>query len=67
MPQADERTETEARIEQALARIEAAAARCAYSAARLERRHALLRDRVEAAVAALDTLIAADPDSGDED
>ena len=46
------------RIEQALARIEAAASARAYVGARLARRHALLRERMEEAVAALDALIA---------
>ncbi|MHA6720800.1 hypothetical protein ACX40Y_15300 [Sphingomonas sp. RS6] len=64
MPETDDDTGTEARIEQALARIEAATAACAYSAARLERRHALLRERVEAAITALDTLIDEEPDAG---
>lgn len=45
------------RIEQALARIEAAASVRAYASARLARRHALLRQRMEEAVAAIDVLI----------
>ncbi|WP_213980051.1 hypothetical protein [Sphingomonas sp. dw_22] len=48
------------RIEQALARIEAAATARAYANARLARRHALLRERMEEAVAAIDALIAAE-------
>lgn len=48
------------RIEQALARIEAAANARAYSGARLARRHALLRQSMEEAVAALDALIASE-------
>lgn len=46
------------RIEQALARIEAAATARAYASARLARRHAVLRERMEEAVAAIDALIA---------
>jgi len=46
------------RIETALARIEAAAIARAYATERLARRHALLRERIEDAVASLDTLIA---------
>ena len=54
------------RIEQALARIEAAASARAYSGARLARRHALLRQRMEEAVAAIDALIASEAaDAGD--
>lgn len=45
------------RIERALARIEAASARRAFEADALERRHSALRERVEEAIAALDTLI----------
>ncbi len=48
------------RIERALARIEAAAAERAYATERLARRHAVLRDRVQDALAALDHLIAED-------
>lgn len=48
------------RIERALARIEAAAAERAYATERLARRHAVLRDRVQDALAALDQLIAED-------
>jgi hypothetical protein len=48
------------RIEQALARIEAAAIARAYAGARLARRHALLRERMEEAVAAIDAMIAAE-------
>ncbi len=47
-----------ARIEKALARIEAAAAARSYNAERLARRHTVLREKVEAAVASLDALIA---------
>lgn len=46
------------RIEKALARIEAAAAARAYSVERLSRRHAVLREKIEDAVASLDALIA---------
>jgi len=46
------------RIERALARIEAAAASRAYNVERLTRRHALLRERIEDAVASIDALIA---------
>ena len=46
------------RIERALARIETAAAARAYATERLSRRHALLRQRIEEAVDALDTLMA---------
>jgi hypothetical protein len=46
------------RIERALARIEAAAARRAFDAERLEHRHAVLRGKVEQAIAALDAVIA---------
>jgi len=46
------------RIEQALARIEAAASKRAYATERLARRHAVLRQRIEEAVASLDALIA---------
>jgi hypothetical protein len=45
------------RIERALARIEAAARRRAFDADALERRHAALREKVEDAIAALDSLI----------
>ncbi len=45
------------RIERALTRIEAAAARRAFDAERLEHRHAVLRSKVEQAIAALDALI----------
>lgn len=45
------------RIERALTRIEAAAARRAFDAERLEHRHAVLRGKVEQAIAALDALI----------
>jgi hypothetical protein len=55
------------RIERALARIETAAARRAFDAERLERRHAAMRGRVEAAIAALDTLIAQESDAEGED
>jgi len=47
-----------ARIEEALARIEAAAASRAYGAEQLARRHFLLREKIESAVASLDALIA---------
>ena len=46
------------RIENAIKRIEAAAAARAYAAERLSRRHAALREKIESAVASLDTLIA---------
>lgn len=46
------------RIEQALNRIEAAGRARAYASERLARRHAILRQRIEEAVASLDTLIA---------
>ena len=46
------------RIEAALARIEAAATARAYATERLSHRHTVLRERIEAAVASLDTLIA---------
>lgn len=49
--------EPSARIEAALARIEAAAAARAYATERLTHRHAALRDKIQDAVAALDTLI----------
>jgi SLT domain-containing protein len=55
----------EDRIEQALARIEKAAAARAYAAERLGRRHAVLRERIEAAIESLDGLIARE--SGGED
>ena len=45
------------RIERALARIEAAAARRAFDADALTRRHTALREKVEGAIAALDSLI----------
>ena len=45
------------RIERALTRIEAAAARRAFDADRREHRHAVLRGKVEQAIAALDALI----------
>lgn len=45
------------RIERALARIEAAAGKRAFDAEVLERRHAALRQKVEDAIAALDSLI----------
>ena len=51
-----------ARIERALARIEAAAAMQATSYADLARRHATLREHVGAALASLDSLIAAEGD-----
>jgi hypothetical protein len=54
------------RIEQALARIEAAATARAYSGARLARRHALLRQRMEEAVAAIDALVASQADTEEE-
>jgi hypothetical protein len=54
------------RIEQALARIEAAAIARAYSGARLARRHALLRQRMEEAVAAIDALIASEAATEEE-
>ena len=46
------------RIEAALARIEAAAAARAYATERLTHRHAALREKIQDAVASLDTLIA---------
>ena len=46
------------RIDRALARIEAAARSRAADHARLQRRHAVLRDRVGEAIAALDQHIA---------
>ena len=46
------------RIEAALARIEAAAAARAYATERLTHRHAALREKIQDAVSALDTLIA---------
>ena len=46
------------RIEAALARIEAAATARAYATERLAHRHAVLREKIEAAVESLDTLIA---------
>ena len=45
------------RIDRALARIETAAARRAFDADALARRHAILRERVEDAIEALDALI----------
>lgn len=45
------------RIERALARIEAAAARRAFDADALARRHTALREKVEDAIQALDSLI----------
>lgn len=48
----------EVRIEQALLRIEAASQARAFASERLARRHARLRDRIQDAVASLDTLIA---------
>ncbi len=45
------------RIERALARIEAAAAKRAFDADALQRRHTKLRERVEDAIDALDSLI----------
>jgi transposase len=45
------------RIERALTRIESAARRRAFDAEALERRHAALREKVEGAIAALDSLI----------
>ena len=47
------------RIEAALARIEAAAAARAYDNERLTHRHTALREKIQDAVSALDTLIAA--------
>jgi hypothetical protein len=55
------------RIEQALARIEAAATARAYAGARLARRHALLRQRMEEAVTAIDQLIAAEAAAVEEE
>ncbi|MET0308110.1 MAG: hypothetical protein ABW023_05330 [Sphingomonas sp.] len=55
------------RIEQALARIEAAATARAYTSARLARRHAVLRERMEEAVAAIDALIASEADDAAEE
>lgn len=52
------------RIESALARIEAAATARAYATERLAHRHAVLRARIEDAVASLDVLIAR---AGEED
>ena len=46
------------RIEAALARIEAAAAARAYATERLTHRHEALREKIQDAVASLDTLIA---------
>jgi hypothetical protein len=46
------------RIEAALARIEAAATARAYATERLAHRHAVLREKIEAAIESLDTLIA---------
>ena len=46
------------RIEQAVKRIEAAAQARAYAADRIARKHAALRERIEAAVASLDVVIA---------
>ncbi|MGK6319965.1 hypothetical protein [Sphingomonas sp. DT-204] len=46
------------RIEDALARIETAAARLRTGTPGLERRHERLRERVQAAIAALDEIIA---------
>ncbi|WP_343519805.1 hypothetical protein [Sphingomonas sp.] len=45
------------RIERAIARIEAAARKRAFEADRLEHRHAMLREKVEDAIEALDALI----------
>jgi hypothetical protein len=45
------------RIEKALARIEAAARARAYAGERLAERHAVLRSRMEEAIAAIDLLI----------
>lgn len=50
------------RIERALARIEAAATRRAFDADALARRHAALREKVEDAIDALDSLIARQDD-----
>lgn len=47
-----------ARIERALDRIEQAAQARAYATDRLERRHAVLRERMAEAVGALDELLA---------
>src|ERR1044072_5296201 len=47
-----------ARIDKALARIEAAATARAYNVERLTRRHTVLREKIEDAVASLDALIA---------
>jgi hypothetical protein len=46
------------RIEQALSRIEAAATARAFATERLAQRHAVLRERIQDAVASLDALIA---------
>lgn len=53
------------RIERALARIETAAVARAYATERLARRHAVLRQRIEDAVASLDTLIARESGGSD--
>jgi hypothetical protein len=55
------------RIEAALARIEAAATARAYATERLSRRHAVLREKIEAAVASLDTLVARESTGADAD
>ena len=55
---ADTPDPTATRIERALDRIEAAATARAFAAERLARRHAVLRNRIEDAVASLDSLIA---------
>jgi hypothetical protein len=46
------------RIERAVKRIETAAQARAYAADRIARKHAALKERIEAAVASLDVLIA---------
>ncbi len=60
------------RIERALQRIETAAQAKAFATARLERRNALLRGRIESAIADLDALIAreaenAQPEPADDE
>ncbi|PJI87494.1 hypothetical protein DAH55_00555 [Sphingomonas koreensis] len=45
------------RIERALVRIEAAAAKRAFDADALQRRHTILREKIEDAIEALDALI----------
>lgn len=54
------------RIERALDRIEAASKRRADHGARMEQRHTALRKRMTEAVAAIDTILAAEATEADE-